>query len=228
MPTSISGFRQNRWPQQHYLPQEPAIRSIGSGTKRSGPTAGNTSSTTSMAPGTASSPAATKNTAPRRARRARPTITPWARAMRCSTSSGNRTLMSRRRGNQEHAWTGSGPGGEGAVTGGSYRLGSSVPSGHPGVSTSKREIVKMHPGGCQNKTAGSPGRFASISERSAVLLEDAVEVRHVVDDLPVRRTGRTRASFPPLQPVDIAARVHVAGFELGDVNSDHANAVEPD
>src|SRR5258708_10168697 len=111
---------------------------------------------------------------------------------------------------------------------GSNRLGSSVPSGQAGRKHIKAGNRDDASGGCQNKTAGSPGRFASVSDRSAALLEDAVEVLHVVDDLPVRRTGRTRASFPPLQPVDIAARVHVVGFELGDVKSDHANAVEPD
>ncbi len=81
--TSISGFRRRRSPRRRCSASVPATSVSGTGTTRSGAIAGRISSITSMARGTASSPATTVSTATKRVPPARPTITRWALAMRC-------------------------------------------------------------------------------------------------------------------------------------------------
>ncbi len=78
--TSTSGCRPRRWPPLRCWPSAPARPATGSGTTASGITAGAISSTTSTAPGTASSARATASSPMRRARPGKPTTTPWARA----------------------------------------------------------------------------------------------------------------------------------------------------
>lgn len=82
-PTSISGCRPRAWPPPLGSPSAPVTPVTGPGTNGSGRTRGSTSSTTTTAPGTGCSRPRTKNSATRKARRARPITTRWAPVTTC-------------------------------------------------------------------------------------------------------------------------------------------------
>src|SRR3954447_17893927 len=75
------------------------------------------------------------------------------------------------------------------------------------------------------KQPGGDGRLCCVLP---FYPEYAVQVLHVVHNFPVCRTRGTCALFPPVETIHIAARIHVVGPELGDIQSQNANAAQLD